>query len=64
MAFANRCPEAMKAIDANVATKPTLAAPDQTKVNSLRADGGKFHKDGKHAESMKALAEATKIPGI
>lgn len=64
MAFANRCPEDMKAIDAKLATKPTLAAPDQTKVNSLRADGGKFHKEGKHAESMKALAEATKIPGI
>ena len=61
MAFANRCPEEMRAIDAKLATKPTLAAPDQTKVNSMRVDGGKFHKEGKHAESMKALAEATKI---
>ena len=64
MAFANRCPEEMRAIDAKLATKPTLAAPDQTKVYSLRADGGKFHTEGKHAESIKALAEATKILGI
>ena len=64
MAFANRCPKAMKAIDAKLATKPTFAAPDQTKVHSLRADGGNLHKEGKHAESMKALAEAKKILGI
>lgn len=64
MAFANRCPEDMKAIDAKLATKPTLAAPDQTKVKSLRADGEKFHKEGKHADSMKALAEARKILAI
>ena len=61
MAFANRGPEDMKGIDAKLATKPAFAAPDQTKVYNLRADGGKFHKEGKHAESMKALAEAKKI---
>ena len=40
------------------------AASDQTKVKSLRADGEKFHKEGKHADSMKALAEARKILAI
>jgi hypothetical protein len=63
-AFAHNCPNEMKAIDAKLATKPALAAADMTKVTSLRADGEKFHKEGKHDESMKALGEAKKLLGI
>jgi hypothetical protein len=34
------------------------------KVRQLRADGEKFHKEGKHDDSMKALGEAKKLLGI
>ena len=63
-AFAHTCPNEMKAIDAKIATEPKLSAADLTKVQSLRADGEKFHKSGKHDESMKALGDAKKILGI
>ncbi len=63
-AFANGCPGEMKVIDAKLATNPTVAAADMTKVKALRADGEKFHKEGKHAESMKALGDAKKILGL
>ena len=63
-AFASNCPNEMKAIDAKLADKPALAAADLSKVQSLRADGEKFHKAGKHDDSMKALGEATKLLGI
>lgn len=62
--FASSCPTHMKAIDAKLATKPALSSADMTKVQSLRADGEKFHKEGKHDDSMKALAEAKKMLGI
>jgi hypothetical protein len=41
-----------------------LSEADLAKVKSLREDGEKFHKAGKHDESMKALGEAKKILGI
>ena len=63
-AFAHNCPNEMKAIDAKLATNPTLAAADMSKVKSLRADGEKFHKEGKHNDSMKALGDAKKILGL
>ena len=63
-AFANNCPNEMKAIDAKLADKPTLADADLSKVQSLRADGEKSHKAGKHDDSMKALGEAKKLLGI
>lgn len=59
--FAHNCPNEMKAIDAKLATKPALTAGDLSMVQSLRADGEKFHKEGKHDESMKALGEAKKL---
>jgi hypothetical protein len=49
-AWAGNCPNEMK--------------EDTDKVKKLRADGEKAHKDGKHADSMKALGEAKKILGI
>ena len=63
-AFAHGCPGEMKAIDAKLATNPQVAAADMTKIKTLRADGEKFHKDGKHTESMKALGDAKKILGL
>ncbi|MGH6640760.1 MAG: hypothetical protein ACREBY_19420 [Polaromonas sp.] len=64
LAFANMCPAEMKAIDAKLSSNPTLSAADMSKVKELRADGEKFHKEGKHAESMKALGDAKKLLGI
>ena len=63
-AFASNCPNEMKEIDAKLASKPALAAADMSKVQTLRADGEKFHKAGKHDDSMTALGEAKKLLGI
>lgn len=60
-AFANNCPNEMKAIDAKLATGVAIGAADLEKVKALRADGEKFHKDGNHDASMKALSEAKKL---
>jgi hypothetical protein len=63
-ALAHNCPNDMKAIDAKLASNPTLAAADLDKVKQLRADGETAHKAGKHDDSMKALGEAKKMLGI
>ena len=63
-ALAHNCPNEMKAIDAKLATKPSLSAADAGKVAQLRADGEAQHKAGKHDESMKSLGEAKKILGL
>jgi hypothetical protein len=63
IAFAHNCPNEMKAIDAELASTK-VAGVNLEKVKALRAEGEKAHKDGKHAESMKALGEAEKILGI
>ena len=41
-----------------------LSAETLAKVQELRAQGEQFHKDGKHTESMAALAEAKKLLGM
>jgi hypothetical protein len=64
LAFAHNCPNEMKAIDAKLATNPTLSEAEAAKVKQLRADGEVAHKAGKHDDSMKALGEAKKILGI
>lgn len=63
MAFAHNCPNEIKAIDAKM-TSTKLSDADLAKVKALRDDGEKFHKAGKHDESMKALGEAKKMLGI
>ena len=63
-AWANNCPNEMKAIDAKLATKPALSKDVLDKVTKLRAEGDVHHKAGKHADSMKALDEAKKLLGI
>jgi hypothetical protein len=62
-AFAHNCPNEMKAID-NKLSSVQLSEADMAKVKSLREEGEKYHKAGKHDESMKSLAEAKKILGI
>ena len=63
MAFAHNCPNEIKAIDVKM-TSTKLSDADLAKVKALRDDGEKFHKAGKHDESMKALGEAKKMLGI
>ena len=63
-AFASQCPADMKAIDAKLATGVKLADADMAKVKKLRADGEVAHKAGKHADSVKHLADAKKLLGI
>ena len=63
-AWAHNCPNEVKAIDAKLATKPTLSKEQMEKVTKLRNSGEELHKAGKHTESMKDLTEAKKILGI
>lgn len=62
-AFAHGCPGEMKAIDAKLPAVK-LDPAQMTKVKELRAKGEQMHKEGKHADSMAALAEAKKIVGL
>jgi hypothetical protein len=65
LAFAHNCPNEMKAIDAKLSPPPAnVSAENLTKVKSLRAEGEKLHKEGKHDESMKTLQQAKSILGI
>ena len=64
LAFAHGGPGEMRAIDAKLATNPTLAEADTAQVKKLRADGEAAHKAGQHDESMRLLAEAKKKLGI
>ena len=63
LAFAHNCPNEMKAIDAKMSSAK-LSDADMVKVKSLREEGEKAHKAGKHDESMKALVEAKKMLGM
>ncbi|MEZ5832071.1 MAG: hypothetical protein R3D05_12910 [Dongiaceae bacterium] len=63
-AFANHCPVMMKAIDAALAKNPSLTAEQLAEVKEYREQGETLHKQGKHAESMDALAKAEQILGI
>jgi hypothetical protein len=62
LALAHNCPNEMKAIDTKMSAAK-LSEADMAKVKSLREEGEKFHKAGKHDESMKALGEAKKMLG-
>ena len=62
-ALAGNCPVQMKAIDAAL-PQAKLDDKQMAEVKKLRADGERFHKEGKHAESMAALGKAKGILGI
>lgn len=64
IALANNCPNEMKAIDAKLDSASGISAENMAKIKSLRADGERLHKEGKHDESMKALQQAKKMLGI
>lgn len=64
LALANNCPNEMKAIDAKLNSASGISAENMAKIKSLRADGERLHKEGKHDESMKALQDAKKLLGI
>lgn len=61
--FAHGCPGEMKAIDVKLPSVK-LEQAQMTKVQELRTKGEQLHKDGKHTESMAALAEAKKLLGL
>jgi hypothetical protein len=63
LAFANNCPNEMKAIDAALPSA-TLSSAQMDEVKKLRAEGEQLHKEGKHSESMAALDKAKGILGI
>lgn len=63
-AMAHNCPNEMKAIDAALGKSPALSAAQMEEVKRLRADGERFHKEGKHGESMNALGQAKKLLGL
>jgi hypothetical protein len=62
-ALAFSCPKEMKAIDAALPAAK-LSEALLAEVKKLRAEGEKLHNEGKHKESMEALAKAKKILGI
>jgi hypothetical protein len=64
LALAHNCPNEMKAIDAKLSTATGISADNMSRIKSLRADGERLHKEGKHDDSMKALLEAKKLLGI
>ena len=63
LALAHNCPNEMKAIDAKLPSAQ-LSADTMTKVKGLRTQGERLHKEGKHTESMAALAVAKKLLGM
>jgi hypothetical protein len=65
LALAHNCPNVMKEIDAKLQgpAAKNISADKMTKIKALRAEGEKFHKEGKHDESMKALGEANSMLG-
>jgi hypothetical protein len=54
----------MKAIDAKLGSATGVSAENITKIKALRVEGEKFHKEGKHEESMKSLLAAKNLLGI
>jgi hypothetical protein len=64
LALAHNCPNEMKAIDAKLATQPSLSADNAAKVKQLRAEGETQHKAGNHSASMQSLGEAKKLLGM
>ncbi len=63
LAWANNCPNEVKAIDAAL-PKAKLDAKQTAEVKKLRDDGEQLHKAGKHSESMATLGKAKAILGI
>ena len=63
VAYAGTCPKHMKAIDAALPAAK-LSDAQMADVKKYRAEGETLHKEGKHADSLAALAKAEAILGI
>ena len=63
-AFAKHCPKDAKIIDQAMSKATGLSKMQMTMVKELHDKGLALHKSGKHAESIKALHEATKLLGV
>jgi protein involved in temperature-dependent protein secretion len=62
-AFANNCPNDIKAIDAALQTA-SVDAGKKAQAKQLRDRADAAHKAGNHAVSMKAAADAKQLLGI
>lgn len=60
-AFAFGCPGRVANIDKALAAGPELSDEQIAEVKSLRDEGEKLHKTGKHSQSMDTLAKALEI---
>jgi len=63
-AFAGSCPRHMREFDTALAKEPSIPKADLGKAKGLREKGEAFHKAGKHRNSVEALREAKKLPGV
>ena len=63
-ALAKHCPKDAKIIDQAMKEAFGLTKMQMTEVKVLCDKGVALHKDGKHAESIKALHAATTILGV
>lgn len=63
-AMAAQCPANIRQIDEALQKNPSLSGPQRAEITKLRNDGDKLHREGKHAESMAALARAKQMLGM
>ncbi len=63
-AFAKHCPKDAKIIEQAMSKATGLNKMQMAEVKALHDKGVALHKSGNHAESIKALHEATKILGV
>jgi hypothetical protein len=62
-AYANNCPNEIKAIDAALQSS-SVDAGKKSQAKALRDQADSLHKAGNHAASMKAAGEAKQLLGI
>ncbi len=62
-ALARECPTHVRKIDAALATA-SLGQEQKAEVMRLRDEGQRLHGEGKHDESMEALARAERMLGL
>ncbi len=62
-AFANNCPNEIRAIDAALQSA-SVPAGTKAQAKQLRDQADAAHKAGNHAASMKAAGDAKKLLGI
>ena len=63
-ALAKHCPKDAEIVNAALAAATGLSDEQKMEVKALHDKGLAFHGQGKHAESIKALHDATKILNV